>query len=103
MNISPTDQFHRDPSNWVLGFLYFARADRRLVVPKRLRWLGWTLNFARPLAFPLLLAVWAVLFAPLVALVRFHALSPASAFCSEVVLVVALIGMCVHLANSRNA
>jgi hypothetical protein len=46
------DPFHCDPRNWKLGVFYFCRADHRIVVPKRLKGLGWTLNFARPLALP---------------------------------------------------
>lgn len=40
-----------NPDNWVgppwLG-LYRAADDSRPMVPKRPRWLGWTLNFAHP-------------------------------------------------------
>lgn len=35
----------RDPANWNGGF-YSCPADPRLVVPKRARWRGWTINFA---------------------------------------------------------
>ena len=45
------DRFHCDSNNWKLGIFYFCRADQRIFVPKRL---GWTLNFARPLAVPYL-------------------------------------------------
>jgi uncharacterized membrane protein len=38
------------------GGLYFAKADARLLVPKRNPWLGWTLNLGHPLAEPALLA-----------------------------------------------
>ncbi len=48
------DRFHADPANWKLGFFYFCRADQRMIVPKRFRSFGWTLNLARPLAVPFL-------------------------------------------------
>lgn len=32
------------------GFLYFNRADHRIFVPKKVAWMGWTLNFASPLS-----------------------------------------------------
>lgn len=48
------DRLSRDPGNWFLGFLYFCPADPRVLVPKRIRGFGWTLNFARPLALPYL-------------------------------------------------
>ena len=59
------DLCHSDPGNWVGGFLYFCKQDRRILVPKRLRGLGWTLNFARPLAWPILLLPLGVAIAPL--------------------------------------
>lgn len=54
MNYSSLDRFHSNPANWKLGFVYFCRADQRIIVPKRIRGLGWTINFARPLALPFL-------------------------------------------------
>jgi len=42
---------------------YVCEADRRVIVPKKPKWLGRTLNFAHPLAFlVLLLTVLAVAF-----------------------------------------
>jgi len=52
---SAFDRFHANPDNWKLGIFYFCRADSRIVVPKRIRGLGWTLNLARPLALPFLI------------------------------------------------
>jgi Family of unknown function (DUF5808) len=43
--------------NWKLGVFYFCPTDPRVIVPKSVRGLGWTLNFARPLAFPALLGM----------------------------------------------
>jgi uncharacterized membrane protein len=37
-----------NPSYWVWGIFYFNPSDQRIFVPKRIEWLGWTLNFARP-------------------------------------------------------
>ncbi len=46
-------------SNWRLG-VYKAPLDSRIWVPKRVRWMGWTLNFAHRAAY-----LWlAVLLAP---------------------------------------
>ncbi|MDQ1138673.1 MAG: DUF5808 domain-containing protein [Pedobacter agri] len=38
-------------SNWKLGLFYFNKKDSRLFVPKRIKILGWTLNFANPLSY----------------------------------------------------
>lgn len=56
------DRFICDPGNWKLGFLYFCRADSRVVVPRRIRNAGWTLNFARPMALPVFAYLLAVLY-----------------------------------------
>lgn len=33
-------------SNWKWGIFYYNPADKRLFPPKRLPWMGWTVNFA---------------------------------------------------------
>ena len=55
MNRVELERLWRDPRNWHLRCIYFCPSDPRIVVPKRIRWLGCTLNFARPLAIPFLL------------------------------------------------
>ena len=42
------DEWHNDPSNWVWGIFYFNKKDARIFPPKRLSFLGWTVNFANP-------------------------------------------------------
>ena len=49
--------------NYYLYIFYFNRKDPRVIVPKRIG-IGWTLNFARPMAVPLLIGVIALLLAP---------------------------------------
>ncbi|HEY2572591.1 MAG TPA: DUF5808 domain-containing protein [Verrucomicrobiaceae bacterium] len=65
MNQAQLDLLWCDPGNWRLGLFYFCRKDPRVVVPKRMRGLGWTLNLARPLALPFaaltVTAVWQLL------------------------------------------
>lgn len=39
----------RDPQHWN-GGLYWCKEDPRFWVPKRVRWMGWTLNLAHPWA-----------------------------------------------------
>lgn len=48
------DPLWADRSNWRFGVIYFCRHDPRVVVPKRYRKMGWTMNFARPMAVPAL-------------------------------------------------
>jgi len=54
-------RFHSDPANWKLGIFYFCRSDPRILVPKRILGLGWTLNLARPMAVPFFVFVIALI------------------------------------------
>ncbi|MGA3014616.1 MAG: DUF5808 domain-containing protein [Bacteroidales bacterium] len=40
-----------DYKNYKLNLFYFNRIDKRAIVPKRNRWMGWTVNFAHPYAW----------------------------------------------------
>jgi uncharacterized membrane protein len=44
------NQWQQDPSNWKWGIIYFNPKDKRIFPPKRLKGLGWTVNFANPLS-----------------------------------------------------
>ena len=49
-----------DPRNHKWGLIYYCKADPRAIVPRRYKWMGWTVNFARPSAIlwvALLLAI----------------------------------------------
>ena len=37
-----------DKDNWLWDTIYYCKNDPRLVVPKRIKWTGWTVNFAYP-------------------------------------------------------
>ncbi|MBE8727201.1 DUF5808 domain-containing protein [Flavobacterium hungaricum] len=42
------EQWHQDPDNWIWGMFYYNPKDARLFPPKKVRELGWTINFANP-------------------------------------------------------
>ena len=48
-------RWHQDPNNWFLGFFYFNKKDKRIFPPKRISYLGWTINFANPISVSTLL------------------------------------------------
>jgi hypothetical protein len=54
----------KDPHNRKWGFFYYCKADPRVIVPRRLKWMGWTINAARPSAIPVLLLLLAILAVP---------------------------------------
>lgn len=40
------EKWHNDPNNWIWGIFYYNKEDKRLMPPKRLAFMGWTVNFA---------------------------------------------------------
>ncbi|MEO8534485.1 MAG: DUF5808 domain-containing protein [Flavobacterium sp.] len=42
------NEWHKDPNNWKLGVFYYNPEDKRTFPPKRIKQLGWTINFANP-------------------------------------------------------
>ncbi|MDQ6529034.1 hypothetical protein [Flavobacterium sp. LHD-85] len=42
------NNWHNDPNNWVWGIFYYNPKDNRMFPPKKIKELGWTINFANP-------------------------------------------------------
>ncbi len=63
MSTPAFDRHRLNPANWKFRILYFCPEDPHVIVPKRFRWMGWTLNFARPMALPVLAWLLGLLFA----------------------------------------
>jgi uncharacterized membrane protein len=56
------DKWHQDPSNWIWGIFYYNKEDERILPPKRIKQLGWTINFANPNSVFFLVILLIVLF-----------------------------------------
>lgn len=69
------ERLWQDPANWSPPGIYRCAEDPRLIVPKRRRWAGWTLNFAHRGAW----LVFAGSVGPLLALLAFGCPSVGSA------------------------
>jgi uncharacterized membrane protein len=54
------DRMTDDPLNYKIGIFYFNPKDRRIVVPKHSRMMGWTLNFANSYTYLLIFGLIAV-------------------------------------------
>lgn len=102
MSTGALDRLHLDPDNWKLGIFYFCRADQRMIVPKRIRGLGWTLNFARPLAVPFLGFILALALGIIELSHSFVAGSDAR-FAIKLLLVLGVIALCYRLSNPQHA
>ncbi len=57
MTDKKNDKKPTDPSKYFLGIFYFNKEDKRLLPPKRIAALGWTINFANPWSILLVLAI----------------------------------------------
>jgi len=41
-----TNKYRNDGANWIWGVFYYNKNDKRIFPPKRIPWMGWTVNFA---------------------------------------------------------
>ena len=56
------NKWHDDSKNWKLGIFYFNKEDKRIIISKRLKLFGWTLNFANPLSYIIMIGLLFTLF-----------------------------------------
>ena len=42
------EKWRKDPNNWKFGLFYYNPEDPRVFPPKRIKWMGMTINFANP-------------------------------------------------------
>jgi serine/threonine protein kinase len=49
-----------NPQNWK-SWCYISKRDSRILVPRRIRWMGWTLNFGNPYGVLAMLAIFVIL------------------------------------------
>jgi hypothetical protein len=99
MNTEDLNALHRNPDHWHLVFCYFAPKDPRIVVKKRLG-IGWTLNFARPLAIPFLAALIAAVFAYMNLLSQIG-LSDSGKWMGVFLLLPLIVALCGWMSNPR--
>ena len=88
----------RDPSNYRWGGIYYCKADPRVIVPKRFKWMGWTVNFARPSVIPITLLLVAIVAAP-VLLVRALGAGMGIELITGAAAIIVLCLVCAHLAS----
>jgi uncharacterized membrane protein len=51
---SQNEAWHQDPNNWKYGIFYYNKEDERLFPLKKIKELGWTVNFANYKSYGLL-------------------------------------------------
>ena len=59
------DRLWKDSKHWKANYaIYSCSEDPRVIVPKHIRWTGWTINFAHRLAYPVLAALFLAVILP---------------------------------------
>lgn len=84
------DALYNDPANWHWYIFYFCRRDPRIIVPKRISGLGWTINLANPMALPFITGLCATIWA-LVSLARLAGLKGQAFTAFNVLLVAGIV------------
>ena len=51
------ERMRNDPENYKWGIFYFNTKDPRIVLPKRNRLFGWTVNFASPYSYLIIIGI----------------------------------------------
>jgi Family of unknown function (DUF5808) len=89
----------KDPENRKWG-VYYCKADPRVIVPKRLKWMGWTINFALPSAIPLMLLTLAIVVVPIL-FVRAWDGGVGAVLASVLISTAVLCLLCAYLSSSK--
>lgn len=56
-----SDQKINDPTNYKWGIFYFNREDHRIMLPKRSKSMGWTMNFANIYSYIILILIFGLI------------------------------------------
>jgi hypothetical protein len=86
------DRLWSDPDNWLGLGIYYCKDDPRIIVPKRIKGLGWSMNFANPWVWPTIFIVVVSASLPVIYLKVYSAPVAAAVFIS--LWVVALVLVC---------
>ena len=95
------EALRKSPQNWKWGSIYYCKEDPRVIVPKRQKWMGWTIKFARPAAFPTLFALIAFITLPLSLLALKGFVNTPLWFAVLVADIAALCLICRYLASKK--
>ena len=88
-----------NPKNRKWG-VYYCKDDPRVIVPKRFRWMGWTINAARPSAILVALLAVAILAIPVLT-VRAWGGGDAVILVTLVAGIAVVCLLCAHLSSSK--
>ena len=78
-----------NPANWTL--VYRCAQDPRIIVPRRRPWMGWTINFAHPNAWPVLILCVIAAVTPVLLLVILRVATPMRVLATLVATIIVLV------------
>jgi len=90
----------RDKNNWRWGAVYYCKKDPRLVVPKRVKWTDWTVNFAYPwraIGFIIFILIAASL--PFIIELKLNIATPVVISVTLAVVAVLIVGLLAYLSS----
>ena len=99
MTPNEIERIWSNPSNWSL--VYRCAQDPRVIVPRRRRWMGWTINFAHPLAWSVMILSFLVAVGPVLLLLFLRMLTPALLLVTVAASIAALVALS-HWEASRS-
>ena len=89
-----------DKNNWLWGAIYYCKEDPRLVVPKPIKWTGWTMNFAYPWrAIGLIIFILFAASLPFIIESRLNIATPAVICVTLAVVAVLVVGLLAYLSS----
>jgi len=95
--------FWKDKNNWLWGAIYHCKEDPRLVVPKLVKWTGWTMNFAYPWrAVGLIIFLLFTASLPFVIEIKLNVATPAVICVTLIVIAVLIIGLFSYLSSKTD-
>ncbi|MEO7299562.1 MAG: DUF5808 domain-containing protein [Verrucomicrobiota bacterium] len=95
------DKLWAEPKNWRAHFIYVCQDDPRVIVPKRNKWRGWTLNFAHGSAWLALVTLILAVGLPLIYLAKSRLVNTGIWYAALAGIVVITGGLCWFLSSPR--
>jgi hypothetical protein len=90
----------KDKNNWRWGAIYHCKEDPRLVVPKQVKWTGWTLNFAYPWrAVSLIVFIIFAAALPFFIEIKLNVATPVVICITLIVIAILIIWLCSYLSS----
>jgi len=89
----------KDPRNRKWG-VYYCKADPRVIVPKSIKWMGWTVNAARPSAIPMVLLLLAMVAVP-ISIATFKGAGMGMVLLTVAASIAAVGVLCAYLASTK--